>query len=140
MLDARRDVAEFHLATDTPVVHKPALPSQDRGELRIRLIDEEVNKELLPLLHSRSSDLVAVADALADSIYVLIGTALEYGIPLHHVWTIVQRTNMAKVDPTTGKVIKRTDGKILKPEGWTPPEAQIQALLEGYGYKHGEGR
>jgi predicted HAD superfamily Cof-like phosphohydrolase len=103
----------------------PQVPSQDRQKLRYDLIVEEVVKELLPALVQE--DLVQIADALADSIYVLVGTALEYGIPLDRVWAVVQRANMAKVDPTTGKVRKREDGKVLKPEGWTAPD--IDAIL-----------
>jgi predicted HAD superfamily Cof-like phosphohydrolase len=63
-----------------------------------------------------------IADAIADSIYVLVGTALEYGIPLDRVWAAVRAANMAKVDPVTGLVRKRADGKILKPDGWQPPD------------------
>jgi predicted HAD superfamily Cof-like phosphohydrolase len=37
-------------------------------------------------------------------------------------WNEVMRTNFAKIDPETGKVRKREDGKVLKPEGWTPPD------------------
>jgi predicted HAD superfamily Cof-like phosphohydrolase len=76
------------------------------------------------------NDVVGVADALADMIYVAVGTALEYGIPLDKVWAEVQRTNMAKVDPATGKVSRREDGKILKPEGWTPPDVKGALGLE----------
>jgi predicted HAD superfamily Cof-like phosphohydrolase len=69
-----------------------------------------------------------IADAIADSIYVLVGTALEYGIPLDRVWNAVQAANMAEVDPVTGLVRKRTDGKILKPDGWLPPD--IAGILQ----------
>lgn len=119
------DVEDFHRACDVPVHAMPQVPSQDRQKLRYDLIVEEVVKELLPALVQE--DLVQIADALADSIYVLVGTALEYGIPLDRVWAVVQRANMAKVDPTTGKVRKREDGKVLKPEGWTAPD--IDAIL-----------
>jgi predicted HAD superfamily Cof-like phosphohydrolase len=37
-------------------------------------------------------------------------------------WKEVMDTNFAKIDPTTGKVIKRADGKVLKPEGWKAPQ------------------
>lgn len=114
------DVALFHTACDVPILRTPQIPSGDRIELRCKLIDEEINLELLPAMEF--GDLPGVADAIADSIYVLVGTALEYGIPLDRVWDAVQAANMAKVDPLTGKVIKRADGKVLKPEGWTPPD------------------
>ena len=67
-------------------------------------------------------DLVEIADGLADLIYVLIGTSIAYGIDLEPIWDEVHKTNMAKVG---GGV--RGDGKILKPEGWEPPE--IERLL-----------
>ena len=119
------DVAAFHRACDVPVVAKPTLAQPERMFLRVNLIEEEVNHELVPALYS--GNMTDIADALADSIYVIVGTALEYGIPLDKVWEAVQKANMAKVDPVTGKVHKRADGKVLKPEGWTPPD--IAAVL-----------
>ncbi len=113
------DVAAFHRATGTPVLDRPQIVSPDRMNLRWRLIDEEVNTELVAAMAGKS--LPDIADAIADSIYVLVGTALEYGIPLARVWNAVQAANMAKVDPTTGLVRKRADGKILKSDGWQPP-------------------
>lgn len=132
------DVRAFHEATDTPVLDNAAMPDGKRTDLRERLLREEV-KEFLDALdgynrgyarskaYGRSSQfdsetLVEVADALADIIYICVGTALEFGIPLDRVWAEVQRTNMAKVDPATGKALRRPDGKILKPDGWTPPK------------------
>lgn len=120
------DVAAFHMATDTPIRGTPAFPVPPRVNLRLRLVKEELY-ELEDAVLDRS--LVGVADALADLIYVCIGMALEFGIPLEAVWNEVQRSNMAKVDPATGKVRKREDGKVLKPEGWTPPD--IAAVLRG---------
>lgn len=115
------DVAAFHHATDTPILDKPEFPADGRRALRADLIEEEV-KELLEA--EDADDLVEVADALVDIIYVTVGHALEYGIPLDRVWDEVQRSNMAKIDPATGKVRKREDGKVLKPEGWTPPDVR----------------
>ena len=97
----------------------------------MNLIREEVIVELLPAMEK--DDMIEIADAIADSIYVLIGASLEYGIPLHKVWNEVQRTNMAKVDPSTGAVRKRADGKILKPPGWMPPD--IASILFEEGWK-----
>jgi predicted HAD superfamily Cof-like phosphohydrolase len=110
----------FHRACSVPVHETPAIPPMNRVAFRIALINEEVNKELIPAMES--NDLIEVADAIADSIYVLVGAALEYGIPLTKVWEAVQASNMLKVDPATGQVRRREDGKILKPEGWKPPD------------------
>jgi predicted HAD superfamily Cof-like phosphohydrolase len=67
-------------------------------------------------------DIVEIADALADIIYIACGTAVSYGIPLNRVFDEVHRSNMAKL--VDGKVIRRADGKILKPDGWTPPDTK----------------
>jgi predicted HAD superfamily Cof-like phosphohydrolase len=44
------------------------------------------------------------------------------GFDVQGAWDEVARSNLSKIDPVTGKVIKRNDGKVLKPEGWTPPD------------------
>lgn len=113
------DVKQFHEACDVPVLDKPQILPQERAALRIHLIDEEF-KEFIHAV--QTNDLVEVADALADIVYVTVGAALEFGIPLDKVWDEVQKSNMAKVNSVTGKVIRRADGKILKPVNWKPPE------------------
>jgi predicted HAD superfamily Cof-like phosphohydrolase len=122
------DVTAFHVACGVPVLDAPQIPHEDIQTLRIKLIDEEINHELLPAMDSGSTaDLPAIADGIVDSIYVLVGAALSYGIPLARVWEAVQTANMAKADPVTGMVKKRSDGKVMKPDGWTPPD--IAAVL-----------
>ncbi len=66
-------------------------------------------------------DLVAVADAICDLIYVLCGTAVSFGIPLDECFAEVQRSNMSKLD-SGGNPIVRDDGKILKGKNYTPPD------------------
>jgi len=112
------DVARFHNATGQPVLTYPLLVEQ-RVELRKALIKEEY-EEVIEAFDA--GDLVELADGLADLIYVCVGAALEMGIPLDRVWSEVQRSNMAKIDPLTGKVAYREDGKVKKPDGWTPPD------------------
>lgn len=119
------DVKAFHEMCAVPVSSSLAFPSSDRIELRKRLIAEE-HEEFRKACDSR--DMIEVADALADIIYVAVGTALEFGIPLDKVWAEVQRSNMAKADPATGKAKHRADGKVLKPDGWSPPN--IHKALE----------
>lgn len=126
MKKAIADVAAFHHATDLPVRVVPSATTREERSLRDRLLDEEYAEYTEARING---DLVKLADAIGDMIYVLIGTALTYGIPLEDVWNEIHRTNMAKVDPTTGKVRRRPDGKILKPEGWTPP--RIAEIMEG---------
>lgn len=114
-----QDVRAFHQACDIPVVESPTLAPWERRDLRQKLLVEEVCEYYVAI---ESSDLVSIADALADIIYVCVGTALEYGIPIDKCWAEVQRSNMAKVDAATGKVTKRADGKVLKPSGWVGPD------------------
>lgn len=127
LFDAMIDVAEFHKACDIPILAKCGIPDAARVELRINLIQEEVNRELLPAM--ATDNLLKIADGMADAIYVIVGAALEYGIPLHRVWELVQAANMAKRDPMTGKVYRRADGKVTKPPGWVSPDADIMKVL-----------
>lgn len=112
------DVAGFHQACDLPVLAKPQFVPE-RAALRSALLAEECQETVDAIA---AGDMVEIADGLADVIYVAVGTALEFGIPLERVWAEVHRSNMAKVDPVTGKAVKRADGKVIKPEGWTPPD------------------
>jgi predicted HAD superfamily Cof-like phosphohydrolase len=66
-------------------------------------------------------DNVETLDALLDIIVVCIGAAKSAGMNLEGGWQEVMRSNFAKVDPVTGKVKRRADGKVLKPDGWTGP-------------------
>lgn len=116
-------VRQFHEACDLPVRTTPALPHPSEEGLRWRLLAEEW-KEYQEAV--TAADLVEIADALADMVYVIYGTALSYGIDLDAVLAEVHRSNMAKA--VDGKVVRREDGKILKPEGWEPPRiAQVLA-------------
>lgn len=70
----------------------------------------------------QSLDDVEDADAVIDLIVVLIGYGLSKGWPMQALWDEVMRSNMAKIDPATGMVRRREDGKILKPNGWASPD------------------
>lgn len=99
------------------------------GDARRREVDE-----CLSAMEDR--DMVEVADGIIDSIYVLVGMGLELGLPLQALWEEVQRSNMAKaIEQPDGsfKVLKRADGKVIKPEGWTPPD--IAGVLRAHGWK-----
>lgn len=135
------DVTAFHYVTETPVLTEPQLPSDERLMLRAELIREE-SRETIDALHSGHSPavrdaLVEIADGIIDAIYVLVGTGLELGLPMQALWDEVQRSNMAKaVEQTTDgsfKVKKRADGKVLKPEGWEPPD--IRGVLIAHGWQ-----
>jgi predicted HAD superfamily Cof-like phosphohydrolase len=117
------DVKEFHEAFGQRIGEKPEFPGREERILRRKLITEEFN-ELSDAEYA--NDLVEVADAIADIIYIACGTAVSYGIPLDDVFAEVHRSNMAKL--VDGKVIRREDGKVQKPEGWTAPD--IKSVLE----------
>ena len=109
------DVVDFHkVVCQIPPTPSPSVPLRERKELRVTIMREEF-KELLDAI--AANDLIEVADACADVIVTVLGTAAEYGIPFDEVWTEVHRSNMAKAG---GPI--REDGKRLKPPGWTPPD------------------
>ena len=115
-------VEAFHEAFGLLRGEHPELPDLPTRGLRIKLLREEFEEYLKA---EAEDDLVEVADALADIIYIAYGTAVAYGIPLDRVFAEVHKSNMAKL--VDGKVIRRADGKILKPETWTPPD--IKSVL-----------
>lgn len=80
-----------------------------------RLIQEEVTE----LAEAQSP--VEELDALIDIMVVTAGALHSMGVDVEGAWKEVFRSNMAKVDPTTGTVRKREDGKVLKPANWEPP-------------------
>jgi predicted HAD superfamily Cof-like phosphohydrolase len=126
------DVKDFHEAFGQRIGEKPEFPDREERILRRKLITEEFD-ELTDA--EFANDLVEVADALADIIYIACGTAVSYGIPLDDVFAEVHRSNMAKL--VDGKVIRREDGKIQKPADWTPPDIRsvLKKSLEEYNCK-----
>ena len=117
-------VGEFHRAYGLPVRESPTVDvGADQVELRLALIEEEVG-ELAEA--ARAGDLVGVADALADIVYVAYGTAHVYGIDLDAVLDEVHSSNMTKLG-ADGRPIRRADGKVLKGPSYRPPN--IAAVL-----------
>lgn len=114
-----KQVAQFHKAFGHPVNEMLKFPALDRIILRHTLIQEEV-LELLQA--SAKGDAVGVADAITDCLYILYGTALEWGLgdKLPDLFDEVHRSNMSKLD-ANGKPVYREDGKIIKGENYTPP-------------------
>lgn len=90
--------------------------NRDQYELYCNLIKEEFG-ELVA-----SSTKIDDLDALVDILVVTIGAINSLGADAEGAWNEVMRTNMAKIDPVTGLVRRRDDGKVLKPEGWQPPD------------------
>ncbi|WP_111765105.1 nucleotide pyrophosphohydrolase [Nakamurella deserti] len=121
---AAAQVAEFHTAYELPLRTSATVEVGDaQVELRQALIEEEV-AELAAA--ARAGDLVGVADALADIVYVAYGTAHVYGIDLDAVIDAVHTSNMTKLG-ADGRPVRRSDGKILKGPDYRPPE--IAAVL-----------
>ena len=94
-------------------------PSYENYHMYLTLIDEEYNE-----LHEalEANDRVEQLDALIDILVVTMGAIRAGGFDGEGAWKEVMDTNFAKIDPETGKVRKREDGKVLKPEGWKAPE------------------
>ena len=95
-------------------------------ELRFNLMKEE-NEEYLEA--AKNGDIVEVADALGDQLYILCGTILRHGLQdkIVEVFQEIQRSNMSKLD-ANGKPIYREDGKVLKSELYFRPD--IKSILE----------
>lgn len=107
-------VKEFSDAcNDGDLPSTPQLMSVEAVEFIAEMVDDELD-EL-----REAADLVEQADALVDAIYYICDTAVRHGMNLDRVFEIVHGANMAKV--VDGRVIRRDDGKILKPEGWRDP-------------------
>ena len=94
-IDSLNQVAEFHTTFKAPILDTPQIPSKERCELRVSLLQEELN-ELKQAI--QDNDLVEIADALCDLQYVLSGAVLEFGLGNKFVelFNEVQRSNMSK--------------------------------------------
>ena len=103
----------------------PAVP-QMLDVQAVEFVAEMVNDELDEL--RQAQNVVEQADALVDAIYYICDAAVRHGMNLDRVFEIVHRANMAKV--VDGKVIRRDDGKILKPHGWQDPAPLLVAELD----------
>lgn len=108
------DQARFMRACDQTVGE----PNYTQVKLYFRLIEEEFNE-----LKSANSAIEEL-DALIDILVVTVGAIHSMGADGEGAWQEVMRSNFAKIDATTGKVRKRSDGKVLKPESWSPPHLQ----------------
>jgi hypothetical protein len=97
----------------------------NQSNLYAELIQEELSELVAAYL---DQDMVEIADACADLKWVIEGLEHTLNIPQQKVWDEVSRSNLSKIS-SSGKVLKRGDGKVMKPEGWTPPD--IKTIIEG---------
>ena len=120
-------VQDFHEAFGLGVKHEPiATLPKEKLQLRYDLMAEE-NDEYLEA--ARNGDLIEVADALGDMLYILCGTILEHGMQykIEEVFEEIQRSNMSKLG-SDGKPIYREDGKVLKGPDYKEPD--IERILK----------
>lgn len=119
--DWYKDIKNFHkVVMKDSFPEKPYIPSNNLKSLRKQLIIEEVNETLEAI---NKDDLVEIADGIVDSIVVLLGTAVTFGIDVRPIWKEIHKSNMAKKN---GPI--REDGKKLKPENWVAPD--VRKIIE----------
>ena len=130
IINELNSVAEFHNAfriamTDEPTIDLPS----DIVKLRFNLMKEE-NEEYLEAVEN--NDMIEVADALGDMLYILCGTILSHGMQhkIQEVFEEIQRSNMSKLGED-GQPIYREDGKVLKGPNYFKPN--IKDILEKQG-------
>ena len=112
-------VRKFMKAFGQEVKSKPEWPNEDTMELRIDLIEEEL-EEFKDAILSADGTLVDVADALSDLLYVVYGAGHSFGIDLDKCFSEVHRSNMSKLDDD-GLPFYREDGKVLKGPNFSEP-------------------
>ncbi len=153
-INSLNQVAEFHKTFNAPVLESPQIPSEQRCQLRVALLQEELN-ELSEAI--KDNNIVEIADALCDLQYVLSGAVLEFGLGEKFVelFNEVQRSNMSKACSTeeeaqiTLEHYKQKDGtegyykkvgdkwvtyrngddKVLKSVGYSP--ANLESIING---------
>jgi predicted HAD superfamily Cof-like phosphohydrolase len=119
LFDTAAAVAEFHSAFRLPMRYAPSADvDPELASLRIALLEEEAGEFTAA---AEKGDLIGIADALADVVYVAYGTALTYGIDLDSVLREVHRSNMSKLG-ADGMPLLRDDGKVIKSEQYFPPD------------------
>jgi predicted HAD superfamily Cof-like phosphohydrolase len=114
-------VQAFHKAFKIDCADAPTVDLPDQiKELRFRLMEEE-NQEYLEA--AKNNDLVEVADALGDMLYILCGTILSHGMQhkIEEVFDEIQRSNMSKLG-ADGEPIYREDGKVMKGPNYFKPD------------------
>lgn len=112
LTDVFDDIDRFAVACDQE-------PSPENYKMYLDLIEEEFGELQDAVM---LEDKVEQLDALVDILVVTMGAIRAAGWNGKGAWKEVMKTNFAKIDPSTGKVTKREDGKVLKPEGWVAPD------------------
>jgi NTP pyrophosphatase (non-canonical NTP hydrolase) len=114
MTKQQLQVLEFMLRAGQPAPVRPTIPTPSIQDLRLNLLGEELDELHLAM---QLDDLIEISDALGDLLYVLLGTAVSYGIDLEPVFEEIHRSNLSKfIDGS-----RREDGKWMKGKSFTPP-------------------
>jgi predicted HAD superfamily Cof-like phosphohydrolase len=113
------DVAVFLKAVgqETPAFAQTTV--SDQAELYKKLIIEEYSEFIEADINN---DDVERIDACFDMMWVIVGYMKSRGWDCENIWDEGAKSNLSKIDPVTGLVKRREDGKILKPDGWKPPD------------------
>jgi len=114
-------VRDFHEKFECTVGQTPAMRDE---VLRMDLIDEEADETVGACI---DRDLPKAVDGCIDLIYVCLGALVAWGVDAEPLFNEVHRANMAKAGGGA-----RADGKILKPEGWTPPDIEGELRRQGW--------
>ena len=142
-INSLNQVADFHRTFNAPILETPQIPSEQRCELRVNLLQEELN-ELSQAI--KDNDLVEIADALCDIQYVLSGAVLEFGLGEKFVelFNEVQRSNMSKACDTQQEALMTlshykkkdgTEGYYKKINGkWLVYRASDDKVLKSINY------
>lgn len=152
MIDFLEKVKEFHETFDMPVLNEPTIPDSERCDLRISLLEEEIN-ELKQAISDK--DITEVFDAFNDILYILGGSILEFGMQdkFKQGFDEVHRSNMSKacktveealltidkykksdnfdsgyIEKNNSFIVKRKDGKLLKSINYSP--ADLKKIIE----------
>jgi predicted HAD superfamily Cof-like phosphohydrolase len=126
LIEVINEVEKFHNAFGIKNHYQPKSNlTEAECELRFNLMKEE-NEEYLEA--AKRSDIVEIADALGDQLYILCGTILRHGLQdkIIEVFQEIQRSNMSKLDKD-GNPIYREDGKVMKSEMYFKPD--IKSIL-----------
>lgn len=117
MTNPFKDSAKFMTACEQSITGV----NEEQFKMYCNLITEEYDELRVALANK---DQLETLDALTDILVVTIGAMNSMGADGEGAWREVMATNFNKIDRRTGKVLRREDGKILKPEGWEPPKLQ----------------
>ncbi len=113
-------VGDFMEAFGQTIEPEPIIPDISVMELRVDLIEEELDELKVAIA---DKDIVEVADALTDLLYVIYGAGHSCGIDLDDCFNEVHRSNMSKLG-ANGRPLYREDGKVLKGPNYFPPDLE----------------